>query len=1232
MKYKIFLLYLYIYFLFKVLGKSYCKDIFKSDYENNSSDSINNCSNSYLPSDFSPLNDNNFYYINNSKFVPNQIFRSINPGVVESILLFKETVYIFNINLINHSVENDLIIYFYPLDCEIQIIGEGEDLIIEKISNYENDAFYVKIKKQNLNTTKIIMNTLINSKDEKTKNRAYHLIINSFEYNNNNTSLTIKEKEPTFLTFNNKTINKINLKYQLINDDIIKNPISISFFIKEKVKFLIKVYNNSNEIYKKAVGYLDRILIDPVLISKGSTYLNISIEKNEEKDAVMVVKVIKDYLTPIYFQKNILNIGFIPKNVSYQYFYMEVFKGEHGEIILNNKRYNGKLFSKLIQKQNATENEIFYSSKLYPNDADKEEEDKDALKYNEYSQKITINTTNTSICTDGCYLLITYYSLYLNKAKDKKILGTEFTLLGRIFEQEEEFRTQIINIPLNEYIFGSFEFSSIKIHYYSLYIPDKETNLTLEINLNYIGIFIKKGVKKININNINSLDNYFGNLIYSINPQEYDGLESFEDNYFTFAFSTYLPIENSHYYFRILQNNNNHSIYPLDTNKANICNTTKIIGDNIYSCFFLIDNIYKDLYNDIIIYAYGNKHVKYKAWFVEKNESDYYSIDLTNLNFKNRKIEDNKKYFKIDKNTYADNSEYILIKIESSEKEEETLTILTNFYDNNNFYPLLQIYSYQLIYLYDNEDVNFNFVWITQKLYRILINSTYGNGEIQFDSNSTIIDQYNRLISGDRTYSYVITKELNNIEILNNKENNLLDDNELIFNIKIVYELNSIQLEEIYFNNVYSGLKKAFPVKLFLREIEYEGSDINFKFPLDTDLTKEDLIIRGYTVKYDLMKLITEKTFIHVDFGEEIEGRFDERSKLGLIVFEKDNINHLDNYYLIEIVKANKNKNQTNITMDIYASPKKNDSQYSIPINTYISGSFNLKNSQIQQQRYFIHDVQNSSSNEYYIEFSSNYYFLDLQINRDLESEHIMTNGGIQRYYVSINKTNLSENYFEIKINNTKKEKSNNYCNKANYIIFYYQKKKDITDYKVKLHGKIRKNSPNITIENKDFNDIEGNYNITCIYNIYEKKKILKDENLNTIAPIDSESIFTKIEPFCRPYRNISFDLNDTQINKNYNGTVFVILQNNNNNLERISYYLFSFEIDEEDGDKNNYKKYIIISSISVAVIIIIIIFALSYRKVIKKNHDLEKKVNQVSFVDNNDGRTSSKDEIITIV
>ena len=262
------------------------------------------------------------------------------------------------------------------------------------------------------------MNTLINLKDEKEKNRTYHLIINSFEYINNS-NLNLKEKEPTLLAFNNNTINKINLKYDLINNDISKNPIFISFFIKERIKFIIKVYNDySQKLYKKTVAYLDKILIDRELIPNKTSYINISIEKIEGKDAVMVVKVIEDYTTPIYFQKNILNIGFIPSSTSYQYYYMEVFKGEHGEIILNNKKYNGRLFSKLIPKEKVNGNEIFYNSILYPKD---ENEKNETLEYNEYSQKIAFDFNKTNICIDGCYLLITYFSSYFNKKKFKNI-------------------------------------------------------------------------------------------------------------------------------------------------------------------------------------------------------------------------------------------------------------------------------------------------------------------------------------------------------------------------------------------------------------------------------------------------------------------------------------------------------------------------------------------------------------------------------------------------------------------------------------------------------------------------------------------------------------------------------------------------------------------------------------------------------------------------------------------
>ena len=64
-------------------------------------------------------------------------------------------------------------------------------------------------------------------------------------------------------------------------------------------------------------------------------------------------------------------------------------------------------------------------------------------------------------------------------------------------------------------------------------------------------------------------------------------------------------------------------------------------------------------------------------------------------------------------------------------------------------------------------------------------------------------------------------------------------------------------------------MTKKFPIKYFLKEIEYKGADINFYFQ-NCDFKKEDILISGYIIKYDLMKLITDKTFLQLDFGEEI--------------------------------------------------------------------------------------------------------------------------------------------------------------------------------------------------------------------------------------------------------------------------------------------------------------------------------------------------------------------------
>ena len=167
--------------------------------------------------------------------------------------------------------------------------------------------------------------------------------------------------------------------------------------------------------------------------------------------------------------------------------------------------------------------------------------------------------------------------------------------------------------------------------------------------------------------------------------------------------------------------------------------------------------------------------------------------------------------------------------------------------------------------------------------------------------------------------------------------------------------------------------------------MENEGADINFYINfMNKTINMDDLIIRGYILKYDLMNLINDFSYIKLDYGDAIKGRFDNRTNRGLIVFDiknlKNNPYQLDYYYLIEI----ESKIISNISMFTYVASK-NTSLFSIPINQYISGSFNLTNNKIQSQRYYINEVQNRESNDFIIEFSSNYKYVELVFSNSIK-------------------------------------------------------------------------------------------------------------------------------------------------------------------------------------------------------------------------------------------------------
>ena len=303
---------------------------------------------------------------------------------------------------------------------------------------------------------------------------------------------------------------------------------------------------------------------------------------------------------------------------------MEIFKGEEGEIMLFNKRQNGILIPKIIEKNFDNINNIKIPEvNEFPN---YDELFNNYSNFNIFSQKLSFNSSlSGKNCDFGCYLLITYYS---NISESLNINGTEFSILSRIWDKEE-FKSQIINIPLNEYTFGIFDETTINNHYYSVFIPFDTDNIYIEINGKNILGYSQAGIVQIGEANMTRDKQIFikfqNKMVITLKKNDI-GLQSLKAEYISFVFKKDIKNISSYYYFRIVQQNpeSSYIIYSLDTNKENLC--------QIYNskCYFLLKNEYNVLSNKIHIYGYGKNQISYKVHYM--NDIDYYS---TNFNLEN---------------------------------------------------------------------------------------------------------------------------------------------------------------------------------------------------------------------------------------------------------------------------------------------------------------------------------------------------------------------------------------------------------------------------------------------------------------------------------------------------------------------------------------------------------------------------------------------------------------------
>ena len=1092
------------------------------------------------------------------------------------------------------------------------------------------------IQKDKIDSSYIVIKPLINPLEEKNKKRTYHLIINSFDANN--PKLHFNEKFPTLIYFDSN-LDKMILSYHINNSE---EPVVFSFFIKERNRFEVKILDDEKQ--NRIIGYKDNIIIDPKKISvKDNNIYITTINKLDKKDCTMIVKVSGNN-SPFYLQKNILNLGFIPINTHNHYYYMEVFKGEEGEIMLHNKIHNGYLSHKIIEKNIKDEKEILVNfNKYFPKYDDKE----DLLfnKYNDYSKKLNFTSYETEKCENGCYLLITYYSPDINLIN---IDGIEYTLLARIWD-EDEFKSQIINIPLNEYVFGAIEpsFYSINAHYYSIFIPE-DNNIIFEFQGKNIDALLQKGIIRINVF-MKSQDSFLltddttgeeiheKKLVSELNKTDL-GLESFKNKYFSFAFKIkHNDFSNkfiNNYYFRIIQKDSKNAniIYPLDTNKANLCQTTKYEQNN-YVSYFLLKNDYKELNNNFHIHTYGLEEAYfYSIWYF--NQTDFYSISINDIKEKNqnkKQSEDKAWYFKA---SFEESFKYALLEIHSN--HDEILEVLFNFDSELIPYPSLDIYSYQTFHLKHNEMKNFSFNYDSTDKYSILVNNTSGDGYICFNQNCDNNDKKISL-SGQMFLSFTITGRIHTIHFYS--------ENELFFYLKINNIMANDIIEEINYGYNYKNINRSdYSSKAyFLKDIYEKGVDVNLYFDFNNNENIGDVEIYGFILNDDNMKNID--TLDDIKFGnkQSIDGIYDPRTKTGFISFEnklelgesnKEYIYYLFGFYYFK-------DSEFNYSVKIFIDSKK-DSQFLFPKNEYIRGSFNLFNN--DKKTFYIvfeetekEEINISNNNTYILEFSTNTEGIIPTFNDDFNYYNEKSIGGVQQYFISTSNLEKGKKYnFTVQMNdktNNKKLNPNFYLYLHNYILKLYKNESlPNLDFINDLDCQVKhlKSKSNIIIKNNKENyTLNYNYNYTYFTNVYLKEILFEPQILNTTAflfynkKFDSNNednslpFFYNYKEFTysNPYEEFSFDSESSLDNENY--YVFLFIKINGNNKEEM-YYSTCIEKNEKvkkeetKENKSNLWLFIIIfGSIFVMILVISLITCEIYRR---KNKNLKEQVQAISF------------------
>ena len=1070
----------------------------------------------------------NSFYLVQHQLVKDNLEESKDVNLIESGVNYIQSIlvgdkaslkkHIFFKNL-KFDTRTPFLVSFYSQNCRYLVTREIDSIIgaIPIYDNYgqliidENDPFY--------NTDKYSFTIDIISDDNTNYNNKLCLFyLTGLELTNSDTgterSISVSDGIPQYYIFTKKYP---FMKYSYHISDL-NNPVIINFNLLDKAPYIVKVYFGYLEKVRKTIYRNENIILISSTLKEECKdkdevcTINLSIElenKDNENESKLETTIFQVRGAPIYLEKNVVKQDLLLGN-ELRFFYLDLGKGDTGDITVDYKRGNGYIYAKVVNKMNTEFDPKADWRGIYEFPINKN----DSLRYETYLKKIIINPDDTKNCDEGCYLLITlvnaYYKKYTESEENIAYLPYRVTITPRIANIEKLYESElvpIIKMKINEFVVGNLYPTDKKIYeYYQVTLPFDSDYVFIDWQADKSSLLVNVGEynKPTKDNhhfqfNSNGYDNTFkiykSDIIKNLDKYSTNlnnvvltlGIWNFEvDTLYTsvYAFKISMPLIS----YKGPDMSKPLEITHIRSNQKVQCDPFEY-SSNTYACIFAVIFDESDTNSSLIVYPKAENE-NWKINFtgelldaepIERNNLTYIQSKLSSLNEFNSELNKFMYVHKIDRSKalffMATTITYTKMEVFSSTYQLfDQLTIIPN--------PS----TAQIFALGKNKIIKFNFE--TTKDLLINIVSLSGEGSFNWNTNEEEKIQYYLNGFEDRlTLTSATSIEKNQNSLLVVQSNTFVaDDNDkdagFVFYMTFYPRNDEYNIDQIKIG----------------RSTEFNYREPKFPLNFYTRLTNKEVAIsltfynfymdKGEKINYDNNlyqiwgKILKEEDAMNARFDEYYRPNNDMYAVRGSVDgpfatlyfsaqdIEKFNIKEEENptiFFSVDMAKEQKhNFKEIGVEVSLLREQNENEIELFAIENVYYHGK--LSNNKTSSSPSFKYKLRAGEENNYMrIEFSANSDYVKYAVTND-KNEKTTFKGliGLEEKYLNGRKLitfqipKLNESYL--------------------YLIVYIDIDKDIdsklTNYIFKyMNSNDKINFPNFQMESEELEvQTSGNY------------------------------------------------------------------------------------------------------------------------------------------------------------